>query len=132
MGDPSYVEPIFESLDDLVFEEVASVLTQMGYRLTAGTDVTANGSTSQVSRSFEELNLARHMTKEGLLSEEETTVATMEQLRTTWFGAVVAGLSQARPLPNGGKCCCIGGRFVGLCRGVFCRFWDGRGCGTRP
>ena len=108
LGDPSYVEPIFEALDDLVFEEVASVLTQMGYRLTAGTDVTANGSTSQVSRSFEELNLARHMTKEGLLSEEETTVATMEQLRTTWFGAVVAGLSQARPLPNGGKCCCIG------------------------
>ena len=30
------------------------------------------------------------------------------QLRNTWFGAVVAGLSQARPLPSGGKCCCIG------------------------
>ena len=104
-GDPSFVEPIFEALDDLVFEEVAAILTQLGYRLTAGTDSTSNGATSQVSRSFEELDLAQLKIDGPDAAADGTTVT---QLRNTWFGAVVAGLSQARPLPSGGKCCCIG------------------------
>ena len=105
-GDPSFVEPIYEALDDLVFGEVASVLSQMGYRLTAGTDSVANGGTSQVSRSFEELSLADMMSSAA--EAEETTTVETTKLRNTWFGAVVAGMSQARPMPSGGKCCCIG------------------------
>ena len=31
-----------------------------------------------------------------------------EALRATWVGAVVAGMNQARPIPSGGKCCCLG------------------------
>jgi hypothetical protein len=107
-GDPSFVEPIFEALDDLVFEEIASVLSKLGYRMTAGTQSTSNGSTSQVSRSFEELNLSQ--IRDQMVDGQDVMkgIVANDQLRTTWFGAVVAGLSQAKPLPNGGKCCCIG------------------------
>ena len=112
-GDSSYIEPIFEALDDLVFEKVATTLTKMGYQLTAGSDSEGNNgrNNNEVSRSFEELKISEIMkgtepieTTNGTNNAEDT----INELRNTWFGAVVAGLSQARPLPSGGKCCCIG------------------------
>ena len=97
----------FRVLDDLVYREICRILTDLGYELTRASRTREfppqhaedGGGDDDVGMLATNLSL-----KEGHHSDE----ISIETLRATWLGAVVAGINQARPIPSGGKCCCLG------------------------
>ena len=106
----------FRALDSLVYREICGMLTELGYRLTRASrakdrspkpDKGRRGDGDDGDDGDDVAMLATNLSLQdrGGGSDDENSD---EALRATWVGAVVAGINQARPIPSGGKCCCLG------------------------